>query len=210
MLLIKTIYIKFCWVKININVHIRSNNLVRQAVHTKLAVIVLSEDQIMILVYYISLSEWDFLFKSVKSKLILFTYFVNHNLRYIVIKNKSNETINIFCNLQLRSLSKINFNNCYYINENSSAEMTDLITRKPSLVHYISWVKKAFAALIVIFITNTLNLNKDVKQTNETHFMSQTTLTLSEIILINDVTLHSENSVTVRTLTKVVNNFSEL
>ena len=104
-------------------------------IHTKALTVVLLSTQVTILVHHASLLDQDFLFKLTKAGLTLFTYLVNYHLEHIVIKNKSSEVIRISHNLQLRSLSEINFNNCYHINKDILTKITELATRKPRLTH---------------------------------------------------------------------------
>ena len=82
---------------INILIEVRlKESLIRQVINLKKISIILLHLNVTVIIYYLNLSNRDFLFKSRKD-LILFLYakIINKNIEAILVKNDSNKLIKI-------------------------------------------------------------------------------------------------------------------
>ena len=91
----KIAYIDNCEVNIFIEVHLKES-LIRRVINLKKVFIISLYLNIIIIIYYLNLLDYNFLFKSRKN-LILFLYIklINKNTKAILIKNNSNKLIKI-------------------------------------------------------------------------------------------------------------------
>ena len=122
------LYINLYEINIFIIIKTRSINSVRRIVYAKLELIIAPNSSIIISIYYINVPvDRDFLFKLFYSLYLSFyAYLVDYNIYYVLIKNKTSEFIQIPRNIKLNIIEEINFDNCYYIIENS-ATVSELI-----------------------------------------------------------------------------------
>ena len=82
---------------INISIKIRLKEfLIKRVINLKKISIILLYLNVTIIIYYLNLSNRDFLFKSRKdSILFLYTKIINKNIKAILIRNDSNKLIKI-------------------------------------------------------------------------------------------------------------------
>ena len=80
-------------------------------VYAKLSIFVSSHSEIILLIKEISLSnDRNFLFKlAVQTNLIMFAYLINYTITRILIRNKSNISIQISKKLRLKNVLEINY-----------------------------------------------------------------------------------------------------
>ena len=91
----KTAYIDSYNINILIEVQFKES-LIKRVINLKKITIILSHLNVTIIIYYLNLSNRDFLFKS-REDSILFLYIkiINKNIEIILIKNDSNKLIKI-------------------------------------------------------------------------------------------------------------------
>ena len=71
-------------------------SLIRRVINSKEITIISSHLNVTIIIYYLDLSNYNFLFKSREnSTLFLYIKLINKNTKVILIKNDSNKSINI-------------------------------------------------------------------------------------------------------------------
>ena len=88
----------------------------RRVINSKKITIILSHLNVTVIIYYLNLSNRDFLFKSREdSILFLYAKMINKNIEVILVKNNSNKLIKIQRNMKLDDLSNLIIDNCYYV-----------------------------------------------------------------------------------------------
>ena len=88
----------------------------RRVINSKEITIISLYLNVTITIYYLNLSNYNFLFKSQENS-ILFLYIrlINKNIKAILIKNDSNKLINIQRNIKLENLSNLIINKYYHV-----------------------------------------------------------------------------------------------
>ena len=108
-------YIDSCDMNILIEVRLKES-LIRQVINLKKTSIILLYLNITVIIYYLDLSNRDFLFKSREdSILFLYAKIINKNIEAILVKNDSNKLIKIQRNIKLDDLSNLIINNYYHV-----------------------------------------------------------------------------------------------
>ena len=111
----KTAHIDSCDINILIKVQFKKS-LIRRVINLKKITIILSHSNATIIIYYLDLSNRNFLFKSREdSILFLYTKIINKNIEAILVKNNSNKLVKIQRNIKLDNLSNLIIDNCYYV-----------------------------------------------------------------------------------------------
>ena len=107
---------------ISIIIKTRSINFIRRIVYIKSELIIALNFLIIISIHYINvLIDRDFLFKLFQSLYLSFyAYLIDYNIYYVLIKNETSEFIQMPRNIKLNIIKEIDFDNYYYIIENSA------------------------------------------------------------------------------------------
>ena len=114
----QTIYIDSYNVNIFIEVQFKES-LIRRVINSKEITIISLYLNVTVTIYYLNLSNRDFLFDS-RENSILFLYanLINKNIKVILIKNDLNKLINIQRNMKLENLSNFIINEYYHVISN--------------------------------------------------------------------------------------------
>ena len=111
----KIAYIDNCDIDIFIEVHSKES-LIRRVINLKKVFIISLYLNVIVIIYYLNLLDYNFLFKSRKNS-ILFLYIklINKNIKAILIKNDSNKSIKIQRNIKLDNLSNLIIDKYYHV-----------------------------------------------------------------------------------------------
>ena len=203
-----------CDVTISIKLQASSSRRVKQTIQADKTIVIFSHSQLVILFRRFSkkfLSNRDFLFESVECNLSLYAHVVNVITDVILTRNEIDKSITLSRKFRFDIINELSYDSCC----NLAIEDNDLVVKSSKTVHQTSWMKKfcviALTAIDVIMsiVTSTItssNVSTIIVLTIV--FVVQTTFKL-KITLSNDVNVFEDN-VTIETLTRIVNDYSNL
>ena len=102
---------------INILIEIQfKESFIKRVINLKKITIILSHLNVTVIIYYLNLSNRNFLFKSREdSILFLYAKIINKNIKAILVKNNSNKLVKIQRNIKLDDLLNLIIDKCYYV-----------------------------------------------------------------------------------------------
>ena len=103
----------------NVNILIEvqfKESLIRRVINSKEIIVISSHLNVTIIIYYLNLSNRNFLFKFQENSILsLYIKLINKNIKVILIKNNLDNLINIQRNMKLGNLSNLIINNYYHV-----------------------------------------------------------------------------------------------
>ena len=117
-----------CSTTINITTRPRGE-FIRRKIYIKSSIFMSPHSEIILSIKKINLSnDRNFLFELVvQTNLIIFAYLINYTITKILIRNKSNISIQIPKKLRLKNVLEINYENCFQINIESKFALTKIV-----------------------------------------------------------------------------------
>ena len=183
----------------------------RRAIHAKKALIVAPRANIMVPVATPeTLPERDFIFEPLPQRnLTLYAHLVDSHIAGILVKNETDQAVQIPKRLRLGMLCEVDYENVFFT-EQAEAPSSDALPKasmKPS-VTTTNWIKKAATLATVASMSIAGSLSQLVNNATTSH-SSQSTDVAKETKLPNGVMVYGNNNDT-QLLTNLVNEFPTL
>ena len=204
----KTAHIDSCDVNIPIEVQFKES-LIRRVINLKEITVISSHSNATVIIYYLDLSNRDFLFESREdSILFLYAKIINKNIEAILVKNNSNKLVKIQRNMKLGDLSDLIIDSCYHV-ISGQENITKLATRYLKTEHYQIFAKGLFKKLV--FAGKIIAIVLLVTQATAMHVINNLTPTVnvSTIASAIEITTTSQDTVLFNKVT-IYNNVPKL